>query len=62
MLRITKAPRGSCVALGVERAEIEKRLAYEIDVIVSVFGEMIKTLTKCLHNGKNQANAVFIIA
>ena len=36
VLRITKAPRGSVVALGVERAEIEKRLAYETDVIVSL--------------------------
>ena len=34
ILRITKALRGAKVELEAERAEIEKRLAYETDVIV----------------------------
>ena len=34
VLRITKAPSGAQVNLDNERAEIEKRLAYENDVIV----------------------------
>ena len=35
VLRITKALRGAKVEIEAEKAEIEKRLAYETDVIVS---------------------------
>ena len=43
VLRITKATRGTSVLPENERAEIEKRLAYENDVIVSYNSKNKKT-------------------
>ena len=48
VLRITKAPSGAQVNLDNERAEIEKRLAYENDVIVRSKVEVLKKKFYCL--------------